>query len=148
VEIYLGHNGVQCPALGGEPEDLSDGTDTEEDWEDIADAVWNDPPRSSRKSTGLITVVDRSGVHPIRIGWCKCSGAPPIDIQFLRSGMFPASFKTVKTAFTFAVLDDLLIDNLECKTSAMSFFSKLRRVTNNAFPQAVPVRHSLVHINA
>jgi hypothetical protein len=36
-------------------------------------------------------------------------------------------------------LDSFEIDALECKTSAMSFFNKLRRQTNNAFPHRVPV---------
>jgi hypothetical protein len=37
------------------------------------------------------------------------------------------------------VLDHFGIDAMECKTSAQSFFQKLRRVTNNAFPDEVPV---------
>jgi hypothetical protein len=36
-------------------------------------------------------------------------------------------------------LDYFEIDVLECKTSAMNFFNKLRRQTNNAFPHRVPV---------
>ncbi|KAG1843030.1 hypothetical protein F4604DRAFT_1517518, partial [Suillus subluteus] len=55
------------------------------------------------------------------------------------STMFPASTSRPRTAFTFDVLDHFLIDALECKTSAMSFFQKLRRLTNNAFPDSVPV---------
>ena len=31
------------------------------------------------------------------------------------------------------------MDNLECKTTAMSYFRKLRRLTNTAFPYKVPV---------
>ena len=44
-----------------------------------------------------------------------------------------------QTAFTFNVLDEFLIDSLECKTSAFSFYSKLRRLTDNAFPDTLPV---------
>ncbi|KAG1829195.1 hypothetical protein EV424DRAFT_1317176, partial [Suillus variegatus] len=43
------------------------------------------------------------------------------------------------TAFTFDVLDHFLIDALECKTSAISFFQRLRRLTSNAFPDSIPV---------
>ncbi|KAI6030160.1 hypothetical protein EDC04DRAFT_2898558 [Pisolithus marmoratus] len=49
--------------------------------------------------------------------------------------LFPASISKPKTAFTFTVLDHFLIDALECKTSAMSFYQKLKRFTNNAFPE-------------
>lgn len=44
-----------------------------------------------------------------------------------------------KTVFTFGVLDDFVRDNLECGTSALNYYSKLRRVTSNAFPHLVPV---------
>ncbi|KAI6105234.1 hypothetical protein EDD16DRAFT_1524338 [Pisolithus croceorrhizus] len=49
--------------------------------------------------------------------------------------LFPASISKPKTAFTFDVLDHFLIDSLECKTSAMNFYQKLKRFTNNAFPE-------------
>ncbi|KAI6040015.1 hypothetical protein EDC04DRAFT_2602760 [Pisolithus marmoratus] len=52
-----------------------------------------------------------------------------------RQRLFPASISKTQTAFTFAVLDHFLIDALECKTSAMSFYQKLKRFTNNAFPE-------------
>ncbi|KAI6105150.1 hypothetical protein EDD16DRAFT_1695749 [Pisolithus croceorrhizus] len=55
--------------------------------------------------------------------------------------LFPASISKPKTAFTFDVLDHFLIDALECKTSAMSFYQKLRMFTNNAFPERVPDRY-------
>ncbi|KAI6011636.1 hypothetical protein EDC04DRAFT_2609807 [Pisolithus marmoratus] len=51
------------------------------------------------------------------------------------SRLFTASISKPKTAFTFTVLDHFLIDALECKTSAMSFYQKLKRFTNNAFPE-------------
>ncbi|KAG2108609.1 uncharacterized protein F5147DRAFT_799314, partial [Suillus discolor] len=62
-------------------------------------------------------------------------------LQLLQAGLFPASTTRPRTAFTFEVLDHFLIDALECKTSAMSFFEKIRRLTNNAFPDTVPDRY-------
>ena len=52
-----------------------------------------------------------------------------------------STFNRPETAFTLDVLDYYGIDAMECKTSAQSFFQKLliRRVTNNAFPEDVPV---------
>jgi hypothetical protein len=59
--------------------------------------------------------------------------------------IFPASFNRPKTAFTFRVLDDFLLDNLECSTSAMNYYSKLQRMTSSMFPHLVPVVLYLYH---
>ncbi|KAG1717619.1 hypothetical protein EDB19DRAFT_1899965 [Suillus lakei] len=61
-----------------------------------------------------ITVVDKSGVHSLSICYCHCPGALSRDMQLFQVGLFPASFTRPKTAFTFTVLDDFLLDNLEC----------------------------------
>ncbi|KAG1727388.1 uncharacterized protein EDB91DRAFT_1253947 [Suillus paluster] len=61
------------------------------------------------------------------------------DLQMFRHGFFPASFNKPKTLFTFRVLDDFLLDNLECGTLAMNYYSKLRQMTSNMFPHLVPV---------
>jgi hypothetical protein len=37
------------------------------------------------------------------------------------------------------VLDDFLTDNLECKTTAQQYYSKLQSTTNRMFPDNVPV---------
>ncbi|KAG1792281.1 uncharacterized protein HD556DRAFT_1309358 [Suillus plorans] len=52
-----------------------------------------------------------------------------------------------KTAFTFQVLDNFLLDNLECGTSAMNYYNKLRRMTTSVFPHLVPDRyHELMRV--
>src|ERR1700761_8200338 len=86
----------------------------------------------------IITVIDRSGVHEIGVSWCHCPEAPEHDIQLLMAGLFPATFRKPKTAFTFRVLEDFQLDNLECKTTPSQFFSRLRRLTNDEFPNTVP----------
>ena len=53
--------------------------------------------------------------------------------------LFPSTFDWPETAFTLDVLDYYGIDAMECKTSAQSFFQTLRRVTDNAFSDEVPV---------
>ncbi|KAG2091358.1 uncharacterized protein F5147DRAFT_748144 [Suillus discolor] len=63
------------------------------------------------------------------------------DIQMFRHGFFPASFNRPKTVFTFRVLNDFLLDSLECGTSAMNYYSKLRRMTSSMFPHLVPDRY-------
>jgi CxC2 like cysteine cluster associated with KDZ transposases len=89
-----------------------------------------------------ITIVHVNGVFEHYVRFCKCLGAPSEHEQLFRHRLFPSSFDQPKTAFTLDVLDYYGIDAMECKTSAQSFFQKLRRVTNNAFPDEVPVRSS------
>jgi hypothetical protein len=97
---------------------------------------------SSAKAMTTICIVNRSGVHHLPVKWCRCPGHDPDDRQLFMMGLFPASFKRIKTAFTFQVLDDFRIDNLECKTAALNFYRKLKRITSNAFPDSVKVhRH-------
>lgn len=87
----------------------------------------------------MITIVDRSGVHEIGVNWCFCPEAPERDMQLMTAGLFPATFRNPKTAFTFRVLEDFHLDNLECKTTPSQFFSRLRRLTNDEFPNSVLV---------
>lgn len=87
-----------------------------------------------------MVVVDRTGVHSLRIEFCRCLNHPSDVDQLLDMGLYPASQQRVKTCFTFDVLDDFLLDNLECKTSALNFYSRLRRVTDPVLPDRVPVR--------
>ncbi|KAG2129666.1 uncharacterized protein EDB93DRAFT_1243406 [Suillus bovinus] len=81
-----------------------------------------------------ITIVDKYGVHSLSISYCQCPGALSWDMQLFQAGLFPASFTRPKTAFTFSVLDDFLLDNLECGTSAMNYYSKIQRLTSSIFP--------------
>ncbi|KAG1721902.1 uncharacterized protein EDB91DRAFT_1256307 [Suillus paluster] len=88
-----------------------------------------------------ITVVDTSGVHTMWVWFCQCADARTPDKQLFEIGLFPASFTRPKTAFTFALLDDFILDNLECGTLAMNYYSKLRRITSSMFPHLVPDRY-------
>ncbi|KAG1898525.1 uncharacterized protein F5891DRAFT_1129506 [Suillus fuscotomentosus] len=82
-----------------------------------------------------------SGVHSLMIRFCRCLNACTTDKQLFEMGMFPASFTWPKTAFTFSVLDGFALDNLECGTSAMNYYNKLRRMMSSIFPQLVPDRY-------
>ncbi|PCH40606.1 hypothetical protein WOLCODRAFT_33338, partial [Wolfiporia cocos MD-104 SS10] len=95
----------------------------------------------------MITVVDVTGVHHLDIIWCCCPVATSHDLQLLESGLYPASILDPMTAFTFRVLDNFLLAKKECKTSAVVYYSKLRRVTKNAFPYTVLDRyHELLRV--
>ncbi|KAG2137902.1 uncharacterized protein EDB93DRAFT_1106518 [Suillus bovinus] len=73
-----------------------------------------------------MVIIDKSGVHRLEVRCCDCPNTMSLDIQMFRHGFFPASFNKPKTVFTFRVLDNFLLDNLECSTSAMNYYSKLR----------------------
>lgn len=97
-----------------------------------------------------LTVVDITRVHFWNVNYCGCSFAAPEHFQLLQAQLLPASTKDPRTVFTFRVLDDFLRDNVECGTSAMNYFSKLRCITSNAFPHLVPVGDQdirFVHVN-
>ena len=100
----------------------------------------SNPGRSDSDGNPIITVIDRSGVHDIGVSWCCCPEAPDRDMQLMMAGLFPATFRSPKTAFTFRVLEEFHLDNLECKTTPSQFFSRLKRFTNYEFPNTVPVR--------
>ncbi|KAG1787530.1 uncharacterized protein HD556DRAFT_1312716 [Suillus plorans] len=113
LEVHLGHAGKPCPGLTDE------WCDTDDEGDHLTEGPWipliNDPR--------LTTVVDTSGLHSLMIRFCKCTDAMSPDMQLLETSLFPASFTSPKTAFTFAVLDDFLLDNLECGTSAMNYYT-------------------------
>jgi hypothetical protein len=126
--LHLGHGGQRCPGSA---------------WEDVAMMEDNDTAKLEEDSSkeDHLTIVEANGVHEHVVQWCSCAihERTPKHIQILRTGLFPASHKIIKTAFTFNVLQQFHIDSVECNTSASSFFTKLRRFTNKAFPSKVQV---------
>ena len=97
------------------------------------------PGRNDRNKNPIMTVIARSGIHEIGVNWCCCHEAPEHDMQLMMAGLFPATFRDPKTAFTFQVLSDFHLENLECKTTPGQFHSRLRRLTDDEFPNTVPV---------
>ncbi|KIJ58337.1 hypothetical protein HYDPIDRAFT_102895, partial [Hydnomerulius pinastri MD-312] len=138
---YMGHNGDPCPCVPGPAEDWVDVDD-----EGLPDT--EDPfhvpilntlpvPRLSQ-----LTIVHATGIFVHKISWCQCSNASERKhLQLLRACLFPASVTRPETAFTFEVLEHHRIDNLECKMTAMSFFAKLRRLTDSGNPDSIPDRY-------
>jgi hypothetical protein len=164
IAIHLGHAGLECPGLNGchkqEEREQEEGTlpwadtDSESDdpnlEDDDDDSDWeNDDyvePRGSGtsalptvKGAGVTLVVDISGIHKIGINTCSCPNAAPVDIQFLRMGLFPTSFNHVQAAITFRALEDQRLDNLECKTPILRYWNKLRRKTTEYAWLSLPV---------
>ncbi|EFI26753.1 hypothetical protein CC1G_15677 [Coprinopsis cinerea okayama7 len=85
--------------------------------------VWED-------DISVIVVVHLTGIHHLPVRFCSCHDAADNDIQLLRFDLYPTSYKEARSAFTFQLLDDYLLQNLECNTSAFHYYSKLRRLTN------------------
>jgi CxC2 like cysteine cluster associated with KDZ transposases len=139
--IHLGHEGLPCPnnaefdgEAGFDPGHLA------QSLSDDGAIFGNGLPKLKGRNYHI--VVDKSGVHRIRVIPCGCPNAPEGDdryIHYLQMGLFPASLQSIKTVFTFGVLDDFRMDNLECKTAALNYWHKIVRLTSNEFPKSVPV---------
>lgn len=159
--LYLGHNGVRCPNAPPSSVVQEQDDDTEAFEEDNGEEAFEednsqeafeeeDDPEAfqedlglcpeTRKITGnMLILVHNDGIFYHNVCFCHCQLALSHHAQLFQAGLFAASTLRPKTAFTFACLDALHLDLVECKTSASNFYNKLRRFTNNAFPQAIHV---------
>jgi hypothetical protein len=54
----------------------------------------------------FVTFIETNGVHHLPIHYCICPSARPHDEQLFASKLFPSTFSSIKTVFTFNVLDD------------------------------------------
>ncbi|KAI9429672.1 hypothetical protein H4582DRAFT_1826218 [Lactarius indigo] len=135
-KLCLGHDGKPCPLT-----DMHGISDTLYDFAgDVLDPSEGNTRRTRTAKSGnpLITIVNQTGVFDMDVLFCICPNAGADDEQLLQAGIFPSTFKQIETAFTFSVLDDFLADNLECKTTAQQYYSKLQSITNRMFPDHVP----------
>jgi hypothetical protein len=79
----------------------------------------------------LITAVHHTGVFDLKVLYCICPNSSDRGEWLLQSKMFPSSIKNIKTVFTFSVLDDFLIENLECKLCLQSrVFREIKPLEN------------------
>ncbi len=102
------------------------------------------PGRDDCLGNRFVTVIDKSGIHHLPVVKCLCPNAPEEHLQYLELGLFPSSYQIIKTVFTFgrAPPADFRLSNLECKTTAYQYYSKLRRLTCPAFPKMVLNRYT------
>jgi hypothetical protein len=138
--LYLGHGGNVCPS----------NRSTKDIWEDVddgsmglsgSDALEADVQQVNLENLGegMVDIVHTTGVFRNNVRWCGCPNAPDKPVQLFQAHLFSASYRRPETAFTFDALDYFSIDLLECKTSAASFYKKVCRLSNNAFPHTVKV---------
>ncbi|KAF8259676.1 hypothetical protein EI94DRAFT_1614829 [Lactarius quietus] len=137
--LFVGHDGSPCPQTC--PAHIPGISDTLFDLlESFIDSGDNSPNRTytAPSRNMMLTIVDQNGVFEHEVIFCVCSEDDIKDELLLHGGLFPATFKSIKTVFTFSVLDDFLRDNLECKTTAQQYYSKLQSTTSKMFPNLVP----------
>ncbi|KAK7678330.1 hypothetical protein QCA50_018678 [Cerrena zonata] len=88
-----------------------------------------------------VTIVDITGIHHLPTRVCTCNPITDTFVQFLRLGLFPVTHERPQTVFTFRVLEDYDLNNLQTKSSAQGYYSKLKRLTDDCFPHLVPDRY-------
>lgn len=127
--IELGHHGSPCLSCpqdeNSSPSPVEAMDDQENEWVDIDDKE--------------MVVVGLQGVTKRRVRWCRCPNAATKEMQLLEVGMMPLTAKRTGTVFMFDVLEDFHMSRLECNTTAMNYFQKLRRLTDNALQKEVSV---------
>jgi hypothetical protein len=160
VAIHLGHAGNHCPSNSPavpardtllnplsttfnytqrEPHMDDDDSDTEDETPEYGWSGSGKPPHGYANGSTTLVIVHTNAVHHLPVYLCTCPNAAEPMTQYLEMGFYPATYKQIETVFTFQILDDYLLESLECQTSCHHYYSKLRRMTNSIFPKSVPV---------
>ncbi|KAH6904757.1 hypothetical protein BKA70DRAFT_1431656 [Coprinopsis sp. MPI-PUGE-AT-0042] len=161
VAIYAGHGGKCCPRATP----ITSPSLSAEDFQKAAKSRSQnhcDFSYAASQQLGVqehcfeTVIVHVNGIHHLPLVPCQCPSSESegmadsdkkkasddsLVVHLLKLGLFPSSFKTVTTMFTFEVLDDFLLQALECNTSGLHYHSKLQRMTNHDFPHVVPDRY-------
>jgi hypothetical protein len=129
--LHLGHRGYPCPNRQYDP-NAEAGANASED---SGDSDSEDAAKDI-----VVVILHTNGVFHHTVRPCECTNMKlDIHLQMLQMGLFCATISRPSTAFTFDILDYFHIDAMECKTAASSFMKKLQRLSNNAFPDKIPV---------
>jgi hypothetical protein len=78
------------------------------------------------------TITHTNGVHRTFVNFCSHKDESTVD-ALMAARLFPATFDTPFTAYTFQVMKEFQIHNLESKQSAYDYCGSLMRLTDNAF---------------
>ncbi|KAJ3535599.1 hypothetical protein NMY22_g6415 [Coprinellus aureogranulatus] len=111
LKVHLGHLGDRCPNLA-----------------------------SSNVGRPFV-LVHTNGMHNATVHFCKCDNAPEEYVQLTQAQLFPATTSQPETAFSFSVLNEFHTHTLTSKKSPYDYHDALRRLTDPAFPDAVPNRY-------
>jgi hypothetical protein len=86
-----------------------------------------------------MTAVHTNGFHEFGIQFCHCEGGASQAIQLSNHGYFPGTMVQPETVFSFGVLENFHAHMLSSKKSLYNYHDTLVKMTNAAFPRAVPV---------
>lgn len=137
--LNLGHAGDACPGLT-----VGLGASSMQELTGDVKYIYKSPSgtRDVPSRSTLMTVGHTNGMHKVWVRYCGCvEKAPLLDMQLMSSKLYPMSSKSPQTAFTFELLDNFMMANLECKTTPYQYYHMLRRLTNPAFPAKVEDRY-------
>lgn len=95
-------------------------------------------PHSGLASRQEMHIMHTNGIHVIPVVFCRCTQSPFWE-QLLEHDLFPGTDDTPRSAFSFAALEHFHAFNLVCKTAARDFKDAIRRMSNGAFPDLIPV---------
>lgn len=157
--LHVGHRGHPCPSYQNslfeeptaQPDVISDNNTSSNlfttltPWEKAGIELKTMAAPQDLDSDGnpYLTVVDTTGIHQIRAQYCRCpeSSRIPEYQQLLQLGLYPASITQPRTVFTFRVLNDYDLLNLETKSTPQRYLAMLQRLTTDIFPDTLPDRY-------
>ena len=123
-------------------------SDDEEAWKNVGEGglplkIKRDNRKYDKLHCPILTVVDTTGIHEMRVRFCRCQSLKlnPLQTQLMSMGMYASSSKRTRTVFTFRVLHHFDITNLEGKTTAWQYYCTLQRLTSNVFTDTVADRY-------
>jgi hypothetical protein len=96
-------------------------------------------PCSANEKPQELIVAHSNGVHRSRVRFCCCSSTRDKALQLTHAWLFPASPTHPQTAFTFSLLKEFRVHNLQSKASAFDYMLGLRRMSNSVQTHKVPV---------
>ena len=103
----------------------------------------------SRSKARVIVVINTNGVHHVNVQFCVCTEDPQWAQQYcqlLRVGWYPASFKRLRTVFTFDILDTYHKLSLQGKLNLHEFYTSILQKTNNCGRKKAIVSYIFVYI--
>lgn len=101
------------------------------------------PSQNLLSGPQLVTVMDITGLHYVRIGWCRCFSGPSHSSQLFALGWIPATLSRPTTAFTFRVMKHFQMLSHVARMTPWDFCIAIQRLTDNIEPEELPVSQIL-----
>ncbi|KAJ3507665.1 hypothetical protein NMY22_g16859 [Coprinellus aureogranulatus] len=141
--ICLGHGRTPCPKYEASLEQLEQRLIAVNSLTlDQDNSFCAKPQKRSVGCGNVVCFLHTNGFHYLPVYTCWCSEAPPDDTQFLDHAFYPASWKAVRSALTFSVLQHFNLFKLHAHLSTDTYSDILCRLTNDIFPSEAPDRQS------